>query len=488
MRFTPLAAIGLAGLVLSACGGADSMPATIAALPTPGPSVPSPAPAPSPTPSPVIPPAVEPGSDVVAKNSCFLTEAAPRTAAPRVVVADIDSGINPYHAFFRAGSTIYPNNAPSSVTPEVLAAFGIDEDHIIDLTRTGNFAADFAVDKPKFDAVVNGELYWFKGTNIIATTFSPGTVALLPDDEGDTHGVGTAASVMTANPDAILLFIEGVSDAAEDFAYTHPMVDIITTSYGTPGSVPGLGHLASSYTGVYCNGKMHFGASDNSPALSTGDGTSGPWWTIGIAGWEEGSSEGRQALSGNFVDFVADFTQNLPYCQACEDDTTENACGTSFATPMSAGIASKILLETRRAWGDNGGIRLNEGEPTMAVGAGNRLTNWQVRRALEVAAFIPSAADWDPISGALEQSLPVNDAAPYVQLGWGLLSHLPEKNVVAEALGVIGVAAPGTRSKSAMFCTYQTQQVASRRALWDNDPQSESFSNPADPDPFLACD
>jgi len=424
---------------------------------------------------------------VAAKNACFLTTPAPKTSASRVVVADIDSGINPYHAYFRAGSPIYPTTGPSSVTPDVLAAFGIDADHVIELTRTGDFAADFAKDKPKFDAVKKGELYWFKGTNIIAASFTPGTIAILPDDEDDTHGVGTAGSVLTGNPEAILVFVEGTGAEGEAFAYQHPMVDLVTTSYGTPGSVPGLGHLTNSYTGVYCNGKLHFGASDNSPALSTGDGTSGPWWSIGIAGWEEGSSEGRQAVSGNFVDFVADFGQQLPYCMACESEEMGFHYGTSFATPIAAGIASKIILESRRAWNDLGGIRLNDGEPTMVVGAGKRLTNWQVRRALEVAAYIPSAADWDPIEGAIDMSVPVLDAAPYLQLGWGLLSHLTEKAVVAEALGVIGVTPPGTRSKSASFCSYQTAQITSRKTLWDNDPQSESFANPADPEPFVAC-
>lgn len=488
MRHRSLAASGLLCLLLAACDS-SGVRSPVADAPVTPPPTTTPPPSTGGGSGVVDPaPVAEPGSDVAAKNACFLTAAAPKTAVPRVVVADIDSGINPYHAYFRAGSPIYPDSAPSAVTPEVLAAFGIDAAHIIDLTRTGDFAADFAIDKPKFDAVKAGELYWFRGTNIIAASFTPGTIAILPDDEGDTHGVGTAGSVLTGNPEAILLFVEGTGADGEGFAYNHPMVDIVTTSYGIPGSVPGLGHLTNSYEGVYCNGKLHFGASDNSPALSTGDGTSGPWWTIGIAGWEEGTSEGRQALSGNFVDFVGDFSQILPYCMACETEEMGSHSGTSFATPMSAGIASKILLETRRGWGDTGGIRLNDGEPAMVVGSGQRLTNWQLRRALEVAAFIPTAADWDPIDGLIEQSTPVVDATPYLQLGWGLLSHLTEKAVVAEALGVIGVTTPGTRTKSSDFCTYQTTQLTSRKTLWDNDPQSESFATPPTGDPMVACD
>src|SRR3954454_5523736 len=47
-------------------------------------------------------------------------------ARPRVVVADIDTGINPYHSFFHVKKP--------SVTPAVLAEFGIDAARVITLT------------------------------------------------------------------------------------------------------------------------------------------------------------------------------------------------------------------------------------------------------------------------------------------------------------------------------------------------------------------
>src|SRR5687767_8672883 len=86
---------------------------------------------------------------------------------PRVVVAVPDSFTNPYHDFFHAGSPIYKNSKPSSVTPAVLKEFGIGKDNIITLTRTGNFAADFAKDKAQFDNIEKGQPYWFKGTNLL---------------------------------------------------------------------------------------------------------------------------------------------------------------------------------------------------------------------------------------------------------------------------------------------------------------------------------
>ena len=102
-------------------------------------------------------------------------------------------------------------------------------------------------------------------------------------------------------------------------------------------------------------GKVHFGAAANDPTYSSLDQTSGPWWSIGIAGYEEGSSNGRSMTSGTLPDFVGDFTQELPYCRSCEEGL-ESVGGTSFATPRSAGTFSKILLEARRSLDHEGGI------------------------------------------------------------------------------------------------------------------------------------
>ena len=383
-------------------------------------------------------------------------------AASRVVVADIDTGVNPYHQFFNTG-------ASSSVTPAVLAEFGIGESNIIRLTRTGNFAADYAADQAQWAQVKVGEPYWFEGTNIIGISFEPGSRIILPDNEDDTHGVGTAASVLGANPEAVVVFVEGMANAdGEQWAFNHPAVDIVTTSYGIPGSVPLPFHVNNSYVGVVEKGKQHFGASDNSPALSPTDGTSGPWWSIGIAGFEEGTGEGRQVLSGNLVDFVADFTQDLPYCAECESGT-QSVGGTSFATPRSAGTFSKILLEARRAAGHTGGI-VTQGVPApLMVDGSLKLTNWQMRRALEEGAYYPTTADWDPIEGAFDfLSVPVNDVAPWAQVSWGVITPDAEHQVVSQTLSHLGIGSAPTRTKSADTCAAMTANIDARYAYWDN--------------------
>ncbi|MDQ3956874.1 MAG: S8 family peptidase [Actinomycetota bacterium] len=381
---------------------------------------------------------------------------------PRVVVAVIDSGFNPYHEYFHAGGTLYGNSRPSSVTPAVLREFGIDKDHIIRVTRTGDFADDYHKDLAQFDRIREGEPYWFEGTNVIGVSFLPDGERLRPNGGASAHGIGTAASVLTANPEAIVVAVEDISDPSEEWAFTHPAVDIVTTSYGPATSYPTLNHLSFSYTGVVENGKAHFGAAANDPTYSSLDETSGPWWSIGVAGFEEDTSNGRQVSSGNVPDFVGDFTQNLPYCRSCEEGL-RSVGGTSFATPRSAGTFSKVLLEARRAAGHAGGI-VKSGKRPLLVDGRFSLSVWEMRRALEEAAYYPGVADYSTEGGGT--SVPVVDAAPWVQTGWGLISPAPRYKVIRETLAHLGIAGKPKRTKPQEACDFMTANMEARRGYW----------------------
>jgi hypothetical protein len=379
---------------------------------------------------------------------------------PRVVVAVIDSGINPYHEYFNAGGSLYGKSRPTSVTPAVLKEFGIGKDQIIKLTRTGNFPADFAKDKAKFDKIEKGEPYWFAGTNIIGISFAEGA-PLRPDGTASPHGIGTAASVLGANKDAIVVAVEDINEDSEKWAFTHPAVDIITTSYGPP--VPTLSNLSSSYTGVVTNGKAHFGAATNDPQYAGTDATSGPWWTIGVAGFEEGDSNGRQLTSGSVPDFVGDFTQDLPYCRSCEEGT-RSVGGTSFATPRSAGTFSKVLLEARRAAGHIGGIDDSvKGTPLLVSGKTN-LDVWEMRRALEEGAHYPGSQAYTPGDPT---SIPVADQAPWYQMSWGLISPDARMKVVKDTLAHLGIGGKPDEKKPQQACDFMTANMEARRAYWE---------------------
>ncbi|HEV3473466.1 MAG TPA: S8 family serine peptidase [Actinomycetota bacterium] len=403
---------------------------------------------------------------------------------PRVVVAVIDSGINPYHEFFNEGGSLYRSTKPASVTPAVLKELGIDKNHIIRLTRTGDFAKDFARDKKQFDGIKKGEPYWFEGTNVIGISFEEDSW-LRPDGNASAHGIGTAGAVLRANPEAIVIAVEGMaSQDAEEWAFSQPAVDIISTSYGPFTSYPTFTNLSNSYTGVVENGKAHFGAAANDPSWSSLDQTSGPWWTIGIAGFEEGSSGGRQMSSGNVPDFVGDFTQELPYCRSCEEGLRE-VRGTSFATPRAAGTFSRILLTARRAAGHAGGIVTQGDRGPLLVSGQFSFTVWDMRRALEEAAYYPASGEYsmeDPDLGAV----PIVDAAPWVQTGWGLISPIADYEVIKETLAHLGLAGKSKRSKPQAACDYMTANMEARHAYWDRIAvNGQSFGTSEDP--YIYC-
>jgi len=405
--------------------------------------------------------------------------------AIHAVVAVVEGGhTNPYHEFFHAGGSLYGSGAPASVTPEVLEEFGIDEDHIIRLTRTGNFAADFAADQAEWAKVTVGEPFWFEGTNIIGISTTSSNP--LSPVSGGTHPVGTTSAVLTANPEAIVVSIQSsgaptgvpgfaTQPAGEAWAFGTPWVDITTHSYGPPGSPPLGYHLTDSYLGVVERGKIQVGASDNSPAASPVDATSGPWWTVGVAGFGEGSSEGRVLTSGSLPDFLADFTQNLPYCKSCESGKS-SVSGTSFASPRTAGVFSKVLLEARRAAGHTGGITTVNDTPVMVHGRGITRTNWQIRRALEEAAVYP------PGGSGTDPGIP--QQAPWSIAGWGVVTTA--QGVIPEALAHLGISGTPSRFKSPETCAFMTANIQARHAWWDA-AAPFSQSEPSLEDPYEYC-
>ncbi len=406
----------------------------------------------------------------------------------RVVVADLDTAFNPYHSFFYEDTgnpllegTLYPKGSPpSSVTPEVLKEFGIDKDHILSVTRTGFFSKDLEADAALWAKVKKGEVYWFKGTNVLAVSYAGDSLPpLKPITDKNQHGTGTSSSVLSANPEAIVVFVESWDtlggQAPHEFGFRHPSVDIITTSYGYGVGIPGVGGTGlfppepnaffSSFMGVVKLGKLHFSSGGNMPGSTPHRGGAGPWWSIGVSGIEEGSSEGRTLTSGDFPDFVADFTQDIPYCLNCETGLGKGIAGTSFSTPRAAGVASKLLLDLRRELGHVGGIHLVNDVPVMAEGKGQTYTNWQIRRALEEAAHVPVMAA--PQDALLDLALPINQQAPWLQAGWGEISADAVKNVVPEAMAVLGFGERQS-TKAAGFCDFQTQIIQERHLYWDN--------------------
>ena len=454
----------------------------------------------------------------------------------RVVVSVIDSAINPYHSFYHA-----PERS-GAVTQEVLRELGVKPENVITLTRTGSMVNDLAADEAKWAGIKRGELYHFQGTNIVAISFVgqdgngtdypplkpvwyPGTDAR----NKNPHGVGTSASVLNANPEAVILFVETQGDlgnsAAHEFVLRHPAVDALNTSYGIAiqgvGVLPETRTFHETYEGVVGRGKLHFTSAGNNPGVAPLAGGAGPWWSIGVSGVEEDKpsfteaddAQGQQIMSGNLSDMVGDYTQQLPYCLGgrfttagvadpagpvdCQDYIRPNTPGTSFSSPRAAGVASRVLLEARRQMGHVGGIHVYPDRAVIAAADTKEFANWHVRRALEQSAWIPQATAWAPFGFVTWEvtSVPVNPAAPWVQIGWGEMTTNPDKGVLSGALAHLGFT--GTPVAKALgFCEYQTELIRQRKQYWDeiapiipiNYTSNDGTSGAAGAtDPFIYC-
>ncbi len=409
----------------------------------------------------------------------------------RVIVAVVDTSINPYHDFFYAGSPIYPDAAPASVNPAVLAELGVSPSDHISLTRSGDIEADKAADADFWNQVEHGRPYWFEGSNIVAVSFCEEAFApLQPQSEKNPHGTGVSAAVLKANPEAVLLFVESCAQPEPHelrYALEHPAVDMLAFSYNLGLPITEAG----AYRGVVELGKLIFQAAGNYLVPVSYQGGPGSWWTIGVSGIDE-QSGGQSSTGALLPDFVAGFRDTLPFCNDCESDLVPIG-GTSISTPQATGLASKVLLQARRWLAHQGGIVPSDGEhaAAMVVAGAQRITNWDLRRALEEAAYVDYgpddyagpelALDLPPV-----RALPINPLAPWLQLAWGDLSTAPEKAVAQEALGWLGFGAP-SRVKQSGFCDYMAAQMRRRQAYGDLRGQVSGELVPS-PNPYRFCD
>lgn len=372
---------------------------------------------------------------------------------PHVVVADIDTGINVYHQRF-AGTL------PDALVDSFVDAETGQPPVRVRISQTGTFEDRLRADQTIWDGLERGVLYYFEGTRVLGISFESDDADENPvlDFPDGSHGTGTAGSVFDANPEAVLVLVEGVGNAqGELWAMAQPWIDVTTMSYGPIGSPP---TSSTEETGTHAatragwrGGKLPVGAADNTPSLAPNDATAGPPWVIGVAG-DHIETQCRDHVSGTFPDVTANFTQVLP--EADSVDARGQTSGTSFATPTTAGTLSAIVLEVRKTWGHTQGIV----DGALAIGPdGQRLTNWDVRAAMNATAYYFSATDCQPEPGT---GLPVNPAAPWTQMGWGHVG--PE--IVADAVALLLAGDLGVPADKAQAAAFQGALYDYRVQLW----------------------
>ena len=383
-------------------------------------------------------------ADEIEKEEVIISDNEFRTYS---VVAPVDTGINVYHDHFRTNET-YPD----------WLIDGLGVTMTCELTFEGTWQERYEADKEScWDTINSTDIVYFPGTKIIGTTPDDNTDIPILDDPSDGHGTAVTGAVLDANPDAIIFFVEGFSDAAVLAAANQPLVDIITTSFGPIGSIPVPGIEDATKVAVVQEKKIHTGAADNSPSPAVQDSTAGPPWSIGVSGYAEEGDDQKETMSGSYPDIAADWTQVLPNHDDIEG--YHETSGTSFATPRTAGLLSKIIQHLRSESGDyssgadpelRGGFLVN--------GVDLNITQADIRDALNLSAWYPSFSTWDPLSG----TTPVSPVAPCTQLGWGVVN---ESNVEPIINHLNGTSTQPSRPSDVTMCMETNQQI--RESYWN---------------------
>ncbi len=370
-----------------------------------------------------------------------------QTANAYSIVAPIDTGINVYHNHFVFNETL----------PEWLLD-GLGVTMWCNITTEGTWQERYEADREScWDVITSSDIVYFPGTRIIATTPDDGTDIPILDDPSDGHGTAVTGAVLDANPDAIIFFVEGFSDAAVLAAANQPLVDIITTSFGPIGSIPVPGIEDSTRVAVVENKKIHTGAADNTPSPAVQDPTAGPPWSIGVSGYAEEEDDQKETMSGSYPDIAADWTQMLPNHD--DIDGYHQTSGTSFATPRTAGILSMVLTMLREDSGDLMSGASEERGGLLVNGTNLSVSNDNIRDALNLSAWYPSASTWDPTSG----TLPISPVAPCTQVGWGVVNL---SNIQPLYNHLAGIDSMPQRPADVVACMEANQ--AMREAYWGN--------------------
>lgn len=283
-------------------------------------------------------------------------------AGEHVVVAVVDTGINPYHRFLAAPALV---DDPATWLPGFPA--GTPALHL--RLDAPSYEAALAADAAAWQGVQRGRLYTFTGTRVVgAISFSEYGDALTPagstpilDEYGHgSHSAGLAAGANLPAPEGNVLVVM-VEVSSGDFARgvawaaAQPWVDAVSLSAGALANAPVSGSMPDASRAVVASGKPFFVAAGNGFS-DTGlvpdhcstytSGYTGPAWAtrVGAADPENGNPTFWHCVP---VEVVA--KTNVPSTDMGSLSEASSASGTSAATPNAAGAFANLLLAAKRA-------------------------------------------------------------------------------------------------------------------------------------------
>lgn len=365
-----------------------------------------------------------------------------------VVVADLGPGANVYHERWQRPDW---TEHPSTVIP------GFPEDAIaLNLTFGADYAANLAADQDVWESVVEGQLYWIPGTNLLGYVHRPYSSVDVGHGSGANgfHGAGTTDAVNQACPDCYVLFVQdtrSMDGASVDLLADWDWVDIVTST-NTPGPVaygeeyPYVGAspaYAKATKKLHERGGLFVAGTGNMPVNGIVNAAAPfPWydycctpWVVNVGG-AVSYCNGAVGLAGKAPEVVGDYTQELT---AVETTTgTSWLSGTSFATPQIAGRFGQTLLEIRQSLGDQrgeGAWWVGEPGPGPYLEDG-RITQEEVRAVLQ--AYGTHYASTDFVVGAGGPcniyAHPVGPVAA-ADLGWGYIGPEAPADAASVLLG-----------------------------------------------------
>lgn len=378
---------------------------------------------------------------------------------PRVVVAVIDTGINPYHEIFsRPGMTMHPS--------EYIDGFPEDV-KMLNLTFNGTYEECRKSDNQIWNSIKVGALYTIPETNIIGAVCidqraKPPEEASIIDEGG--HGTATASLIVKNCPDALIVMVQwkyGALGSAVKWAAEQPWIDILSVSMGYPANLPPIYDDSwKEIMAAHKTGKQIFFGAGNDPTLSITDPFSGPPCVISVGGVEN-DTHGETVMASKAIDFVSEFTTRVAKHNDRKGEYT--SMGTSFACPIAAGTAAQILLNLRNAVNYTGSI--SEGSLVIGSGGGilsdGRITSSEFRELLNRTAIYWNTTDYsvqinsNPY-GITAPILP----APWVQMGWGYLNWEVVSTATEVALGL------KTPPEKPLAEEYMSSMQALRAAYW----------------------
>ena len=381
-----LSRVALATVVavtLAACGNATNAPAKKAELAAP--TTPT-------TPATPTPPAT-PDTPVTPVTS--------KVADDVVVIAVVDSNINPYHWDYLAAKMPQAlNDDPNDDLPldqdpatwlpghPGAGAFKSYQPLNLSLDATNpkvDTAALAAKDAAEWGKINYSEgtdnaqvsMYWIPGTKIIGHVAFPGasigdplTTQLLGSSSGpvntfatSSHGIGTssvsAGNIHGACPHCLIVYVHGTSEQANEWVAKQDWIDLQTNSWGLA-----LAYRDRIYAGsdteaqrkaVERGQQIFFSAGNGQenafivPNTTLQSSQEGPDWivTVGATDSVDGSSPSGHGKPAD----IASIGDSYPSAYGGDGTATGEGdfSGTSNATPVIAGLYGEALYRLRRA-------------------------------------------------------------------------------------------------------------------------------------------